>query len=455
MNNIEILASLNEHMSLNENSKILVVGLGDTGYSVAKFLNQQNLSFAVTDSRKKPPFIRELLQNHPDTPVFTGGFNQTAFDVATHLIVSPGISLEEEFIQRAILSGAKLISDIDLFSCSTNQPIIAITGSNGKSTVTTMLGNMGNEANKKTAMGGNLGIPALDLLDENIELYVLELSSFQLERTSKLNATAATVLNISADHIDRHGDMTAYVKEKQSVFSGNGVMVLNNDDNIVKAMKIKNRKSLTFSISKKTGFHLEMQQREEWLMNSKQPLMRKADLPTEGLHNVANALAALALGTAVNLNVQSMCIALRVFKGLEHRMQKIANVKGVTWINDSKATNIGACIAALQGYQNKVILIAGGDAKDADIQELIPFIYKKTKHVILLGKDAELIDKAINHRVPSSRAKNIKEAVQIAASLAKQGENVLLSPACASLDQFKNYQERGEKFTAAVMELAA
>lgn len=198
-----------------------------------------------------------------------------------------------------------------------------------------------------------------------------------------------------------------------------------------------------------------MQQGEEWLMNSEQPLMRKAELPTEGLHNVANALAALALGTAANLDVQSMCEALRVFKGLEHRMQKIANVKGVTWINDSKATNIGACIAALQGYQDKVILIAGGDTKGADIQELIPFIYKKTKHVILLGKDADLIDKAINCRVPSSRAKNIQEAVQIAATLAKQGESVLLSPACASLDQYKNYQERGEKFAAAVMELAA
>ncbi|MCF6202263.1 MAG: UDP-N-acetylmuramoyl-L-alanine--D-glutamate ligase [Methylococcaceae bacterium] len=455
MNRKQILASLNEQLSLNENSKILVVGLGDTGYSVAKFLHNLGLSFAVTDSRKKPPFIDGFLQNFPDTPVFTGGFNQTAFDVATHLIVSPGISLEEVLIQKTILSGTKLISDIDIFSCSTNKPIIAITGSNGKSTVTTMLGNMGNSANKKTAIGGNLGTPALDLLNENTELYVLELSSFQLERTSKLNATAATVLNISADHIDRHGDITTYSKEKQRIFSGNGIMVLNKDDSIVKAMKIKGRKSMTFSISTKTGFHLETLQGEEWLMNSKQPLIRKAELPMEGLHNVANALAALALGTAVNLDVQSMCEALRGFKGLDHRMQKIANVKGVTWINDSKATNIGACIAALQGYQNKVILIAGGDTKGANIQELIPFIYKKTKHVILLGKDAELIDKAINHRVPSSRAKNIQEAVQIAARLAKRGESVLLSPACASLDQYKNYQERGEKFAAAVMELAA
>ncbi len=455
MNRQEILASLDEHLSLNENSKILVVGLGDTGYSVAKFLHQQGLSFAVTDSRKKPPFIDELLQNLPDTPVFTGGFNQTAFDVATHLIVSPGISLKEVLIQKAILSGTKLISDIDIFSCSTNKPIIAITGSNGKSTVTTMLGDMGNTANIKTAIGGNLGTPALELLNENIELYVLELSSFQLERTSKLNATVATVLNVSADHIDRHGDITTYSKEKQGIFAGNGIMVLNNDDTIVKAMKIKNRKSMTFSISTETGFHLEMQQGEEWLMNSKQPLMRKSELPTEGLHNVANALAALALGTAVNLDAQLMCEALRVFKGLEHRMQRIANVKGVTWINDSKATNIGACIAALQGYQEKIILIAGGDTKGADIKELIPFIYQKAKHVILLGKDAELIDIAINGSVPSSRAKTIQEAVQIASTLAKQGESVLLSPACASLDQYKNYQERGEKFAAAVMELAA
>jgi len=455
MNNKEVSLSLNSQLSLNENSKILVVGLGETGFSVAKFLHQHAFSFAVIDSRNKPPFNDALLQDFPDTPVFTGRFDKTAFDVATHLIVSPGISLQEELIQKALLSGTKLISDIDLFACSTNKPIIAITGSNGKSTVTTMLGAMGNAANKKTAIGGNLGKPALDLLKEDVELYVIELSSFQLERISALNASVATVLNISADHMDRYDNLVSYAEEKQNVFSGNGIMVLNEDDAIVMAMKRKDRESFTFSVTNKTGFHLETQQGEEWLMNADQPLMRKTDLSVEGLHNVANALAALAIGTAAGLNTLAMCNALSSFKGLDHRMQKIANIKGITWINDSKATNIGACIAALKGYQKKVILIAGGDAKGADIQELIPFIKEKTKCVVLLGKDAEKIDKAINGSVPSFRAKTIQEAVQISATLAKKGESVLLSPACASIDQYKNYQERGDKFIAAVMELAA
>lgn len=455
MNNKEISISLDSHLSLNENSKILVVGLGETGFSVAKFLHQHAFSFAVIDSRTKPPFNDALLQDFPDTPVFTGGFDNTAFDVATHLIVSPGVSLQEELIQKAMLSGTQLISDIDLFACSTNKPIIAITGSNGKSTVTTMLGAMGHAANTKTAIGGNLGTPALDLLKENVELYVIELSSFQLERTSALNASIATVLNISADHMDRHENLADYAEEKQRIFSGNGAMVLNEDDAIVKAMKRKGRELFTFSVTKKTGFHLETQQDEEWLMSANQPLMRKADLSVEGLHNVANALAALALGTAAKLDTLAMCNALSSFKGLDHRMQKIANIKGVTWINDSKATNIGACIAALKGYQNKIILIAGGDAKGADIQELIPSIKEKTKGVVLLGKDAEKIDNAINGSVPSYRAKTIQEAVKIAATLAKKGESVLLSPACASIDQYKNYQERGDKFIAAVMELAA
>ncbi|MCK5477410.1 MAG: UDP-N-acetylmuramoyl-L-alanine--D-glutamate ligase [Methylococcales bacterium] len=447
--------SLNNHLSLNSQSKVVVVGLGETGFSVAKFLQQHEIKYAVIDSRDKPPLKDALLKEYPDTPVFTGGFDSAAFEVATHVVVSPGVSLQEYSIRNAIIAGAKLISDIDLFACATNQPVIAVTGSNGKSTVTTMLGEMGNAANVNTAIGGNLGIPALNLLNEAVELYVLELSSFQLERTNVLNAKAATVLNVSEDHLDRHDDIMEYAREKQRVFAGNGVMVLNEDDSIVKSMKTKSRDTLTFSTHKKNGFHIERRQGEDWLMNENQVLMRKSDIPLEGLHNVSNALAALALGSAVGLNPDAMCNALREFKGLDHRMQKVGMVKGVTWVNDSKATNIGACIAALQGYQNKVILIAGGDAKGADMNELISAIKDKAKCVVLMGKDADDIDRAINGCVPAYRAKNIKDAVQIAAKMADEGESVLLSPACASLDQYKSYEERGEQFTAAVMELAA
>jgi UDP-N-acetylmuramoylalanine--D-glutamate ligase len=455
MNKEAVVASLNQQLSLNKSSKVLIVGLGKTGFSVAKFLQQYGIQFAVVDSRDKPPMNDALIQAYPDTAIFTGGFDKSAFDVATHLVVSPGVSLQENSIQKAIQARTKIVSDIDLFACATDQPIIAVTGSNGKSTVTTMLESMGNRSAIRTVAGGNLGIPALDLLDESVELYVIELSSFQLERTSALNAKAATVLNISPDHLDRHHTLAGYIEAKQKVFSGNGRMILNEDDATVKDMVVANREFISFSLQTNTGFHLEERLGEIYLMDGTSPLMKQKELPLEGMHNVANALAALALGKTVGLDMQSMCRALRDFKGLEHRMQRVAKVKGVTWVNDSKATNIGACVAALQGCQEKIVLIAGGDAKGAEMTELIPVIKEKTKCVVLIGKDANKIELAINGCVPSYQAKTIKEAVQIAAELANAGESVLLSPACASMDQFKNYQERGDKFMAAVLELAA
>jgi UDP-N-acetylmuramoylalanine--D-glutamate ligase len=454
MDNSTIAALLKKNFALDPaTSKVLVVGLGDTGVSVAHYLQNLNFKFAITDSRDKPPMMEEFFQKMPDTPVFTGGFDEAAFKVATHLVVSPGVSLNEKAIIKAIANGSRIVSDIDLFACSVDAPIVAISGSNGKSTVTTMLGEMAKAAGVNVGVGGNLGTPALDLLALNAQLYVLELSSFQLERTSVLNAAAATVLNISADHLDRHADLAEYAREKQRIFRGDGVMVVNADDPAVWAMKDDSRKTLTFSINKKADFHLADQEDTEYLMHGDSRLMPLAELPLEGRHNAANALAALALGVAVGLDRQAMCDALRKFKGLSHRMQKVAEIRGVTWVNDSKATNIGACVAALQGYASKVVLIAGGDAKGADMDELAPVIKEKAKSVVLMGKDAALIKQALNNCVPVYSADNMAQAVQIAASLAEEGESVLLSPACASLDQYKNYQDRGEKFTKAVLAL--
>ncbi|MGZ8158168.1 MAG: UDP-N-acetylmuramoyl-L-alanine--D-glutamate ligase [Methylobacter sp.] len=465
-----ITALLKKNFALDpQTSKILVVGLGDTGISVAHYLQGLGFKFAIIDSRAKPPMMEEFFQQMPDTPVFTGGFDEAAFKVATHLVVSPGVSLNEQAIIKAIANGSKIVSDIDLFACSVDAPIVAISGSNGKSTVTTMLGEMAKAAGMQVGVGGNLGTPALDLLALNAELYVLELSSFQLERTSALNAAAATVLNVSADHLDRHADLAEYAREKQRVFRGDGVMVINADDPVVYAMRDDcmdaggramqgaiakdSRKTLTFSINKKADFHLAYQGDTEYLMHNEACLMPLAELPLEGRHNAANALAALALGVAVGLDEQIMCEALRKFKGLSHRMQRVAEIRGVTWVNDSKATNIGACVAALQGYARKVILIAGGDAKGADMNELTPAIKEKAKSVVLMGKDAPLIKQALHDCVPVYSADNMVQAVQIAADLAEAGESVLLSPACASLDQYKNYQDRGEKFTKAVLAL--
>jgi UDP-N-acetylmuramoylalanine--D-glutamate ligase len=454
MNNDAILQSLKNKFFLEpKHSKVLVVGLGDTGISVAHYLYKLGFHFAVTDSRDKPPLKDAFLQVMPDTPIFTGGFDESAFQVATHLIVSPGVSLTEISIVKATANGSRIVSDIDLFACSVDVPIVAITGSNGKSTVTTMLGEMAKYAGIKVGVGGNLGTPALDLLAQDADLYVLELSSFQLERTSVLNAAAATVLNISADHLDRHETIARYAYEKETIFKGTGVMVINIDDPLVNDMRVSDRETLTFSIKTKADFYVDVQDNEECLMQANIALMPLAELPLEGRHNAANALAALALGKAVGLDPFVMCGALKVFKGLEHRMQRVAEIKGVTWVNDSKATNIGACVAALEGYQRKVILIAGGDAKGADMNELSPVVKEKAKSIVLIGKDAGLIRQALNDCVPVYEAKSMVQAVQICAELAEIGDSVLLSPACASIDQYKNYQDRGNQFAKAVLGL--
>ncbi len=446
LNNLETRFKLNP-----ADARLLIVGLGATGYSAAQFLQDTSIRFAVIDSRGNPPQIDSLRKQMPDVPVFCGGFDQAAFEVATHLMVSPGVSLNEKAIHKAMQAGVTVLSDIDLFACATDKPIVAITGSNGKSTVTTMLGSMGNAAGLKTAIGGNLGTPALDLLQQDADLYVLELSSFQLERTTALNAKAATVLNVSADHLDRHDGMADYAREKQRIFRGDGAMVLNADDPTVMNMRDDGRACLMFSVQKTADFHLKRGETEQ-LMQGEQALLDTSDLNLEGSHNMANALAALALGHAIGLDMHAMCRALKAYKGLPHRMQKVAEIQGVRWINDSKATNIGACIAALQGYERKVILLAGGDGKGADMSELTPVVKEKTKAVILMGKDAGLIKQALHNVVPTHFAANMREAVSIAAGLAEPGDTVLLSPACASLDQYKSYAERGNQFAAAVLE---
>lgn len=451
----QILSTVKQRFRLDTQSKVLVVGLGITGMAVARYLDKLGIYYAIVDSRDKPAMLPEFSIQHPEIPVFTGGFHEAAFSVATHLIVSPGVSMSEPSIQAALAKGAICLSDIDLFACSVAVPIVAITGSNGKSTVTTMVGDMAKQAGLKVGVGGNLGVPALDLIASDIELYVLELSSFQLERVSTLNAAAATVLNISADHLDRHVDLADYAHQKQIVFNGTGAMVLNADDAMVNAMRqdVIGREITTFGLKVSADYHVAKQEGVEWLMFHERALMPVHELPLEGSHNVANALAALALGKAVGLEYSAMCKALQNFKGLAHRMQKVAVVKDVSWINDSKATNIGACVAALEGYTQPLILIAGGDAKGADMQELVPAVQAKVKSVVLMGKDAGLIERAINGSVPVYSAATMQQAVKIAAGLAHTGDTVLLSPACASIDQFRDYKDRGEQFARAVLEL--
>ncbi len=448
MNNDVILATLEKRFDLHtKTAKILVVGLGKTGLSVAHYLRQLGFQFAMVDSRDNPPFNDVLLEEMPDVPVFTGGFDAHVFSLATHLIVSPGVSMNEPLIQQALKQGVQSLSDIDLFACSVNVPVAAITGSNGKSTVTTMLGTMAKLAGQRVAVGGNLGTPALDLLADDMEMYVLELSSFQLERTSALNATVATILNISADHLDRYKDMSEYIEQKQKVYSGNGVMLINLDDSCTASLaQTVDREKITFSVQGTADYCLLETPEGDYLSIYGRKLLDVKELFVSGSHNQANALAALALGCVLGLSEEIMCKALRQYKGLKHRMQFVADINGVSWVNDSKATNVGACIAALNGFKGNVVLIAGGDAKGADMSALLPILQSKVKLVILIGKDATLIKEVCGDLVPAISVGTLKKAVQKAKKQTKSGDTVLLSPACASLDQFANYQERGNTF---------
>ncbi|MEE9397115.1 MAG: UDP-N-acetylmuramoyl-L-alanine--D-glutamate ligase [Methylococcales bacterium] len=436
----------------NGAAKAIIVGMGKTGLSVARFLTKHGIEFAITDTREQPPGLAELEACCPNAAVFLGGFRESAFFAATHIVVSPGVSLAEPLVESAVKRGVALISDIDLFVCDAEAPIIAVTGSNGKSTVTTLVGQMAAESGKKVKMGANLGPPALDLLGEEVDLYVLELSSFQLERTHLLRPAAAVVLNISPDHMDRYESLEAYKREKQRIFDGDGIMVINADDPAVAAMKIPKRSTIQFSVQPHlpVDFGVGLFDGEQCLIRRGQSVIPVSELKITGRHNRANALAALALGEAVGLEMKAMLTALRKFPGLEHRMQWVAEKNGVTWINDSKATNVGACLAALEGIDEKVVLIAGGEGKGADFSELSESIGENARAVVLIGKDADLLQQAMGGGIVSQPANEMQQAVEIASSLALYGDTVLLSPACASLDQYSDYQERGWAFINAV-----
>ncbi len=448
-----ILKKLEEQLKLAPGSKVLVVGLGETGYSVASFLLQLDIQLAVVDSRVKPPYLETLSEKFPNIPVFTGGFDKSAFEVATHMMVSPGVDLKEMSVARALQQGVQMFSDIDVFSILNDKPVLAVTGSNGKSTVTTMLGHMATECGINVCIGGNLGLPVLDMLNDEVELYVIELSSFQLERTRFLTLIAATVLNVSSDHLDRYDSLETYAAVKQKIYADSDAGIINLDDDRVNAMSTDIQNTMTFSIESKADFYLNDLNKDVYLCFRGQDLLPVSDLPFKGKHNYANALAAIALAYAAKLDLDKVCSALKSYKNLEHRMQEVAEVNGSLWINDSKATNIGACVAALQAFKNKLILIAGGDAKGADMSALVPYLVKKVDCLILIGKDAEKIEQAVEGKVPCMHAVSIEAAVKIANQQLKHGENVILSPACASLDQFKNYQDRGNRFMTAVRQV--
>jgi UDP-N-acetylmuramoylalanine--D-glutamate ligase len=438
----------------------LVVGLGKTGLSCARYLARRGVPVAVCDSRVSPPGLDDLTRELPAVPVFTGGFDDQVFAAAERIVVSPGVPVAEPHVRDAHARGVEVLGDIELFARQAAAPIVAITGSNGKSTVTVLVGAMARAAGMHVAIGGNLGEPALDLLSPGVELYVLELSSFQLETAWSLHPEAAVVLNVSPDHMDRYESVDAYAQVKASIFAHAQTAVVNLDDPLVRAMA-GGRERMVFSLEvpRAGEFGIRELDGRRWLSRGEQRLMATDELLIAGRHNHANALAALALGTAIGLPVGSMLKVLRTFRGLPHRTSFVAEIDGVRWYNDSKGTNPGACVAALEGLDagddTRSVLIAGGDCKGASFDDIVVAAKHFARAVVLIGRDAEEIARVLVDHVPVERATDLADAVARAALMAVPGDRVLLSPACASFDMFRDYVHRGECFESLVREIAS
>lgn len=432
----------------------LVLGLGRTGLSVCRFLRARGVAVLAADSRREPPCAAAVADEHPEVMQQLGELPEQLPAGTDLLVVSPGLPADLPVARAARTAGVAVVGDIELFARDAEAPVAAVTGSNGKSTVVSMLGLMAEYSGRDVRTGGNLGTPALDMLrDAEPELYVLELSSFQLELTESLHAECAAVLNVSPDHIDRHGDIDRYASAKARILERCGTAVLNRDDPRVAVMAVQDARVVTFGADaphSDAEFGLAEHEGATWLQRGSQRLLRADALRVPGRHNQLNALAALAMGQALGLDAEAMVAALEAFAGLPHRMEWVGQAAGVTWFNDSKATNVGAAAAAISGMDRPVVLIAGGDAKGADLAPLREACAGRLRAAVLLGSSAGVLAELLDGLAPITRVTDLEAAVAAAQAAAREGDAVLLSPACASLDMFDDYADRGRRFVQAV-----
>ena len=431
----------------------VVAGLGISGVSAVNFLHEKGYRVAVTDSRALPPGHDQI-----PTEVQTsfGQLDQELLLQAEEIVISPGLDPKLPEIQAAIAQGIPVVSEIQILRRATEKPIMAITGSNAKSTVTTLIGLMAKNAGVKVAVGGNLGRPALDLTKDDPDLYILELSSFQLETTSNLNAEVAVVLNISEDHLDRHGDMFAYHTAKHRIFQGVKKVVFNRDDSLTRPLVPDVTPMQSFGLNAPDLNQYGILREDNgsiWLARGRERLLNSAEMYIQGTHNVANALACLALGEAINLPMDGMLETLKTFKGLEHRCEFVRELNNVRYYNDSKGTNIGATLAAIDGLGaaieakgGKVAIILGGQGKGQDFTALRDSLQKYAKVVVLIGEDRPVIEKAIEGTTTLLYAESLQAAVNLSQQHTHAYDVVLLSPACASFDMFTGYPQRGQHF---------
>lgn len=441
-----------------KNKRVVVLGLGHTGLSALRWLDAQGAKVIVADTRENPPNLQAVRKDMPSVEIILGDFDTSLLQTAALMVISPGVALSTPAVQQAIGAGVPVVGDVELFAQfrSPNAKVIAITGSNGKTTVTTLVGEMCKSAGLNTIVAGNIGLPVLEALDMDVpDVYVLELSSFQLETTNSLIADVATVLNVTEDHMDRYPDLSTYAAAKAHIFYKAKHQVLNRDDAWSMVMERPPLALTTYGLNDDAdGFGIEVKNNEIWLCDSGKHLINAADLHIRGAHNVSNALAALALCRAIGLEYAPLLSTLYNFKGLPHRVEWVAEIDKVDYFDDSKGTNVGATCAAISGLPQKVVLIAGGDGKDQNFSPLVRPVKENARAVVLIGRDAYIIEKVLlETAVPIYHAQDMQEAVAIAKRVAQTGDAVLLSPACASLDMYENYIKRAEAFVAAVKRL--
>ncbi|TXH04437.1 MAG: UDP-N-acetylmuramoyl-L-alanine--D-glutamate ligase [Nevskiaceae bacterium] len=433
--------------------RILVAGLGASGAAAVRHLLSEGAEVLVWDATRSPARLAEISDKIYAKNNFCGQ-NITYLPLHTLRagVLSPGISLDSEPALALKNAGVEIIGDIELFARAANAPIVGITGSNGKSTVTTLVGEMAKAAGLRVGVGGNLGTPALDLLKPDAQLYVLELSSFQLETTHSLRCRAATLLNLSQDHLDRHGTMARYGAAKARIFDGCEIAIANADDPAARALAPQSARR--FGLDAATEYGVVQKDGADWLAHDGHALLPVSQLKIFGSHNTANALAALALADAAGIPREASLRALREFRGLPHRCEFVAEVDGVAYFNDSKGTNVGSTLAAVLGLPAPIVWLAGGQGKGQDFSELRAPLAQKGRAAVLFGEDAGRIESDVFGALPVYREPDLHAALRRARALALRGDRVLLSPACASFDQFKSYVDRGEQFRAAVRAFA-
>ncbi len=438
--------------------RVLVLGLGDTGLSAVKWVEKEGGIVRAADTRDAPPRKKDFAGE-----LHTGKFKASLLKEIDLVCISPGLSLQEELVQAARARNIPIAGDIELFAWNVRaragEKVLAVTGTNGKSTVTALTGHLLRSAGVDCEVAGNIGPPALNALikrgAKRPAVWVLELSSYQLETTWSLEPDAAAMLNLSEDHFDRYAGLAEYAEAKARVFMGKGAQVLNRCDSASMALALPARTQVTFGLDA-PDMPEDFGIADGQLMRGKERILAVADLPLSGAHNASNALAACALACQAGVPLGALAEGLRGFHGLPHRMQRVALRGGVEWLDDSKGTNVGATLAALKGVARRTVLILGGEGKGQNFAPLAPVIRDRARHVLLIGRDAPLIRMAIEDAgVPIESCASLEAAVERAARVAKMGDAVLLSPACASFDMFRDYKHRGEAFAAAVKGLKA